>query len=286
MKSRYGSVMSSSTVEPLREGEDLETARRRAAAERRASEITRRNQEWANFDWASLWRMLDQRILETIAAQGVFTENQREVLATVVSDAHGEIDKTIGDLKGAYDAKLEALERRVRAPGTLPRVKVWKHGMVTYEGELTSFNGQLYQAKKDTGLEPGDPEAWVCVARAGKDAAEVTPRGEWSASVSYGVLSLVTYQGGSFLATRDNPGRPDDGESGWQAVAAKGEKGDPGPRGPRGNRGEADARVTIVAWSLDVENYRACPALNNGEVGAILDLRPLFAQFGRETGTA
>jgi hypothetical protein len=233
--------------------------------------------------------MLDQRILETIAAQGVFTESQREVLATVVSEAHGEIDKTIGDLKGAYDAKLEALERRVLAAGTLPPVKAWRSGMVVYAGELASSGGQLYQARTDTGLEPGDPEAWICVARAGKDAAEVTPRGEWSASGSYGLLSLVTYQDGSYLATCDNPGRPGDRESGWQPVAAKGAKGDPGPRGPRGNRGDrgaADARVTIVAWSLDVENYRACPALNNGEVGAILDLRPLFEQFQSESGTA
>jgi len=49
---------------------------------------------------------------------------------------------------------------------------------------------------------------------------------------------------------------------------------------------KAEAPVTISAWVLDVENYRACPALNNGEVGAILDLRPLFEQFQSETGTA
>jgi hypothetical protein len=210
-------------------------------------------------------------------------------LATVVSDAHGEIDKTIGDLKGAYDAKLEALERRIKAPGVLPPVKVWRQGMVVYEGELASFGDQLYQARMDTGLQPGDPEAWTCVARAGKDAIQVTPRGEWSANVSYGLLSLVIHQGCSYLATRNDPGEPGDGKGGWQIIAGKGARGEPGPRGPRGNRGErgeAGARVTIVAWSLDVENYRACPALNNGEVGAILDLRPLFAQFGHETGTA
>ena len=63
-------------------------------------------------------------------------------------------------------------------------------------------------------------------------------------------------------------------------------EGDPGPRGPRGNRDAAETPVTIVGWALDVEDYRACPALSNGEVGAILDLRPLFEQFHDETGTA
>ena len=85
----------------------------------------------------------------------------------------------------------------------LPPVKAWRQGVVVYEGELASFGGQLYQAKMDTGLQPGDPEAWVCVACAGKNATQIAPRGEWSASASYGLLNLVIYQGGSYLATRD-----------------------------------------------------------------------------------
>jgi hypothetical protein len=103
------------------------------------------------------------------------------------------------------------------------------------------------------------------------------------------MLSLVTYQGGSYLATRDNPGRPDDGKGDWQMIASTGAKGDPGTRGPRGNRGDrgaAETPVTIAGWSLDIDNYRALPALNNGEPAAALDLRPLFAQFHDETERA
>jgi hypothetical protein len=151
--------------------------------------------------------------------------------------------------------------------------------MVVYEGELASFGGQLYQARVDTGLQ-------TLVARAGRDAAQVAPRGEWSASVSYDLLDLVTYREGSYLATRDNPGRPGDGEGGWQVIAAKGARGEPGPRGPRGAHGAAETAVTIRAGSVDVHEYTARPALNNGEVGAILDLRPLFEQFHSESGTA
>jgi hypothetical protein len=151
-----------------------------------------------------------------------------------------------------------------------------------------TFDGQVYQALANTGVRPDDKEFWICIARAGTDAVQVTPKGEWNAVVSYELLNLVSYEGCSYLATRDNPGRPG-GESGWQAVAAKGAKGDSGPRGPRGNRGDRGAvetPVTIVGWFLDVENYRACPTLNNGQVGCILDLRPFFEQFGHETGTA
>jgi hypothetical protein len=158
--------------------------------------------------------------------------------------------------------------------------------MVTYEGELASFAGQLYQARMDTGLQPGDPEAWTCVARAGRDAARVTPKGEWSASVSYAMLSLVTYRDSSFLATRNDPGEPGDGKGGWQMIASRGAKGDPGPRGHRGARGAAETPVTIRTWSVNAEEYRVSPVLSNGEVGASLDLRPLFQQFGFETGTA
>ena len=270
---------------------DPEGARLRAKAERvrREVEIHRQQQP----DWSAFWQTIDQRIGEAIASQYTFTRDQQELLFDILKDARDDmreqISKAIDEAQRAVDAQFETLERRIKAPGVLPPVKFWRQGMVVYEGELASFGGQLYHAKMDTGLQPGDPEAWICVARAGKDAPQITPRGEWNASASYGLLNLVTYKGCSYLATRDNPGRPDDRESGWQAIAVKGAKGDPGPRGPRGNRGDrgaADARVTIVAWSLDIENYRACPALNNGEVGAILDLRPLFAQFGHETGTA
>jgi hypothetical protein len=189
----------------------------------------------------------------------------------------------------AIDARLETLERRARAPGLLPPVKVWRPGIVAYQGEFATFCGQVFQALADTGARPDDQESWICVARAGEDAVPITPRGQWSATASYELLSLVTYQGGSYLATRNDPGEPGDGKGGWQTIAGKGSKGDPGPRGPRGNRGDrgaAETPLTIVGWGIDAENYRACPALSNGEVGAILDLRPLFAQFHDETERA
>jgi hypothetical protein len=269
---------------------DPEGARQRAAAERAQREgvIYRRQQP----DWSAFWVAVDKRVTEAVAAQYSFTKDQQELLFDILKDARdamrGEISKAIEEARRTVDARFETLERRARAPGALPPVKVWRQGMVTYEGELASFGGQLYQARMDTRMRPDDQESWICVARAGEDAVQVTPKGEWSAGAEYCVLNLVSFQGGSYLATRDNPGMPC-GEEGWQAIATKGSKGDPGPRGPRGNRGDrgvAETPVTIVGWSLDIENYRACPALNNGEVGAILDLRPLFERFHDETERA
>jgi hypothetical protein len=273
-----------------RDQQELEAERQRAKVELagREAEVRKERQP----DWSAFWETLDQRIA-AIHARDIFTETQRDVLVTTVNDAcdamRGEISKAIEEARRTVDARFETLERRVRAPSALPPVKVWRQGMVTYEGELASFSGQLYQAKMDTGLQPGDPEAWTCVARAGRDAAQVTPRGEWSASLSYGSLNLVTYRDCSYVSIRDYPARPGDAESGWQMVAAKGAKGEPGPRGPRGGRGDrgaAEAPVTICGWTVNVDEYKAIPTLSNGQVGAILDLRPLFAQFGHETGTA
>jgi hypothetical protein len=232
--------------------------------------------------------MIDQRIA-AIHARDIFTENQRDVLVTTVNDARDDLKQQVTKAVDDIRARFETLERRVHAPGVLPPVKAWRQGMVVYEGELASFVGELYQAKFDTGLQPGDPDAWTCVARAGKDAAQVTPKGSWSASINYDMLSLVTYQDGAYLATRSDPGEPGGAKGGWQMIAGKGSKGDPGPRGPRGNRGDrgaAETPVTIREWSIDIKGYRASPILSNGEVGAILDLRPFFERFGCETGIA
>jgi hypothetical protein len=144
---------------------------------------------------------------------------------------------------------------------------------------------QLFPTPFTTGRRGGRPES-VCPASIG--AVGRTPKGSWSASTRYDILDLVNYQDCSYLATRSNPGKPGVGE-GWQMIAAKEPKGDlgsRGPRGARGDRGAAGTPVTIVGWSLDIENYRARPAMNNGEVGAILDLRPLFERFHDETQRA
>ena len=210
-------------------------------------------------DWSAFWVAVDKRVTEAIDARDVFTENQRDILVTIVNDARDDMREQVNKVVGDLRAAVETLERRVRAPGALPPVKTWRQGVVIYEGDLVIFEGQLYQAKMDTGLEPSDPAAFTCVARAGKDAAQITPRGEWNTGSSYHLLDLATYKGCSWLATRDNPSKPLDDKGGWQLISARGAKGEPGLRGDRGERGArgtAETPVTIVGWALDVENYR------------------------------
>jgi hypothetical protein len=266
---------------------DPEGARQRAAAERAQREgVIYREQRPA---WSSFWGMVDKRIATVIDARDIFTENQRDILVTIVNDARDDMREQINKVVGDLRAAVETLERRVHAPGVLPPIKIWEPRTIFYAGELVTFDGEVFQALANTGVRPDDKEFWICIARAGTDAPGITPRGQWSATASYELLSLVTYQDGSYLATSSNPGKPGDGGGGWQMIASRGAKGDPGPRGPRGNRGDrgaAETPVTIVGWGIDAENYRACPALSNGEVGAILDLRPLFERFHDETERA
>jgi hypothetical protein len=186
--------------------------RRTTTRQGRACAARSKNLQAAAAGWSGFWAAVDKRIAETIAAQYTFAKDQQELLFDILNDAHlatrEQISKAIDEAQRAVDARFETLERRVRAPGALPPVKAWRQGIVVYEGELAVFGGEVFQARTDTGLQPGDPEAWVCVARAGRDAVPIVPRGEWSASVSYGSLNLVTYRDRSYLATRDNPGRP------------------------------------------------------------------------------
>jgi IMP dehydrogenase/GMP reductase len=78
-------------------------------------------------DWSAFWVTVDKRVTEAIDARDVFTENQRDILVTIVNDARDDmleqINKAIDDLRRAFDERLETLERRSRAPGALPPVK-------------------------------------------------------------------------------------------------------------------------------------------------------------------
>ena len=103
--------------------------------------------------------------------------------------------------------------RSYRTPGDSQEVWLGISHCWSIAGELVTFDGQVYQALANTGVRPDDKEFWICIARAGTDAVQVTPKGEWNAVVSYELLNLVSYEGCSDLATRDNPGRPG-GESG------------------------------------------------------------------------
>src|SRR5262249_14212296 len=63
---------------------------------------------------------------------------------------------------------------------------------------------------------------------------------------------------------------------------AKGNKGEKGERGPQGAQGPPGKLITppeIVAWEYDIENFKAAPLLEDGRMGAPLNVQPFLEQF-------
>jgi hypothetical protein len=202
-----------------------------------------------------------------------------------------ELKRAIDELVAALGAELAALERRLKGvPGRLPVAKIWRQESVTYEGEVVSYDGSLYQARKDTAQVPGGSD-WICVARAGRNGCDGrTPNvcGRFDAYKTYARLDVVEYDDASYIARRDDPGIcPGDG---WQILSRSGRRGPVGESGPRGRKGERGARgeatPTIIIWTIDPVHYRAVPTMSDGTPGAPLDLRPLFEAYHVETSSA
>ncbi|MET4482988.1 DUF5131 family protein [Bradyrhizobium sp. F1.13.3] len=132
------------------------------------------------------------------------------------------------------------------------------------------------QASRDTGHVPPHPD-WLCLARAGRDGEDglsIEIEGTFDpARNDYRRLSVVSLNGGSFIARRDNPG-PCPGE-GWKLMASQGKTGKPGERGGQGLRGPAGPGVA----SLDV-NDQGLLTLANGDGSTVeFDLYPLLSKL-------
>jgi hypothetical protein len=200
-----------------------------------------------------------------------------------------EVRQAIKEMCGEFGAQLAALEERLKAlPGRLPVAKLWQPDSVTYEAQVVSYDGSLYQACKDTAQMPGGSD-WICVARAGRDGHDgLTPhvRGAYDAHKTYARLNIVEYDGAGYLARRDAPGVPGIPGDGWQLMSRSGRRGPVGETGPRGRKGERGARgeaaSTITNWTIDRVQYRAVPTMSDGTFGAPLDLRPLFEAYHTE----
>ena len=199
-----------------------------------------------------------------------------------------EVSKAVAEVLKQCEAKLSAMaERLAAASGELPQVRNWRPETVAYKGQLFAFDGSVYQARRDCASRPGSRDDWTLVAKSGvdgRDGASATPRGEWTATDSYGPLDIVCRDGCSYIAVRQNPGRPADDGGGWMMLAGKGSQGRTGKIGPMGPQGKTGERgEQIHHWELDPERYRAIPVLSTGEIGPSLELRPLFELFQQQT---
>jgi hypothetical protein len=153
--------------------------------------------------------------------------------------------------------------------------------------------GSSWQATRDTAQAPPHRD-WIGLAFRGidgVDGATPEPRGLWKADGVYHRLDIVTLNGSSFLARKEEPGTcpgPD-----WQLLVSQGKRGEAGesitgPRGERGERGErgleGEPAPRLVSWRIDRKTYTAVPMLSDGTAGPELELRGLFQQFQKETG--
>lgn len=184
--------------------------------------------------------------------------------------------------RGEKGDKGEAGERGDVGPagpaGLLPAVKQWSDG-VHYRGDVVAFSGCCYQAVRDTGKQPGH-EDWLCIAEKGTDARDGEDGrsfnicGTWLDINTYRRLDVVSLNGASFVAKKDDPGAcPGEG---WQLIAAQGKRGNVGERGPKGERGPAGAPV--IAASIDPEGLLT---LTNGDGSVVTcDLYPVLSRLG------
>jgi hypothetical protein len=302
---------------PLRSSEPLERWKREANERRAAEERERqarkaREQQQASNNWENWWAAIDQRIEQWIEQyRDLYVQATGDALGEVREELREEFKVAIKETKRSFETKLaEHKERLVAVPGKLPVSKIWHPESVSYEAQLVSHDGALYQALRDTAQCPGGSD-WVCVARAGRDGCDGrTPKisGSYDVCKKYERLDIVVCDGASFIAQRDDPGLcPGDG---WQLLASRGragdkgepgplgkkgehgekglpgprgEKGLPGPRGERGDKGErGEPGALIVGWQIDRPTYRAFPILTDGQLGPELNLRELFEQYHDE----
>jgi hypothetical protein len=173
------------------------------------------------------------------------------------------------------------------APGKLPKVRAWAEG-VSYEGDVRTYQGGLFQAACDTSKSPWDEKDWVCLAAAGTngedgaDGRSLTIKGTYNATEKYHALDVVTLDHTWHVAKKDNPSAcpgPD-----WKAGPGIGRTGKPGDRGERGLPGkEGPAGREVIAWDIDRKAYLVTPIMSDGEKGSTLSVRELFDQFQIET---
>src|SRR5262249_32785084 len=182
---------------------------RHARAACAAAELAKRDEEIVNLEkqLADLQQKLEQ---QAAIDQRVHEISARLEEKQARTDRGNKEFKTADDeMQRALEAKLAAVEERLKAaPGKLPVSKIWHQESGTYEGEVVSYDGSLYQARRDTAQMPGGVD-WICVARAGRDGCDgLTPNvcGTFDAYKTYARLDVVECDGASFIAISDNPG--------------------------------------------------------------------------------
>lgn len=146
----------------------------------------------------------------------------------------------------------------------------WKEG--TYRrGDAVTDDGSLWIATAETDQKPGG-EGWRLAVRGGRDGRSFNIRGTYVETGAYKHLDVVTLNGASFAARRDNPGIcPGDG---WQLIAAQGKRGQ--VEKVKGEPGKPGASVQ----RMDVDGNGLLTLTNGDGTQVRCDLYPLLAKLG------
>ena len=179
--------------------------------------------------------------------------------------------------EAATRAVEQMAERLAQHPGVFPVVRAWSDEGVSYAGDIRTHEGELWQAQRDTGKAPPH-EDWALLVKAGDkgepgDAGRsVQLRGTYDPAGDYAALDMVTLNGSSFTAKRDDPG-PCPGE-GWQLAASAGSKGKsiPGEQGKPG--------PSVAALFVDEERTAVVLTMEDGATFEA-DLYPLLEKVAR-----
>lgn len=214
-----------------------------------------------------------QALVETAVAEAVKTlPKPQDGKSVTVEDVAPLIAEAVNT---AVAALPPAEKGDPGPPGKLPVARRWED-RVHYEGDVCLFDGSTWQAQRDTGRAPPHDD-WICIARAGKDGDPgkgFNICGTYDAEQCYGFLDVVSLNGASFAARKDNPGAcPGEG---WQLVAAQGKQGKPGrtEKGDTGLRGLPGPAVQDIDISED-----GLLTLKNADGSEVTcDLYPILAK--------
>lgn len=145
-------------------------------------------------------------------------------------------------------------------PGIFKAPRAFETGKIYYDGELVFAGGSTYCALRDTIAVPPH-EDWQPVALKGADAPVGELCGLFDGNAAYKRCDRVAFNGSEWVARRDSPGEPGNGD-GWMLAAKAGKPGRPGERGPAGPQGPQGPQgpagkdapvlehVELMDWSL------------------------------------
>lgn len=225
-------------------------------------------------DTEEVARLIDAAVSEAVAALPKPQHGKSVTVEDVAPLLSEMVEKAVAAIPPAEPGKPGA-------PGKLPLAKAWD-GEVTYEAEVRTHNGALWQAVRDTGREPGH-EDWICLATPGapgRDADQIEIAGTFDPGKAnaYRRLNIVALNGGAFIAKQDAPG--DCPGEGWQVIAMRGKAGPPGQsvKGDPGKSIKGDPGEAVVSMSVDEQGMLT---LVNGDGTEVeCDLYPVLSKIG------